>query len=194
MQEEEQRRAAEEVDDDERRERPQGVGVVDTREAAAPPQRVAGPDLAVEHRRHGQSREGEPGNGRQDEEPHEDADGKEDEGSDRERGQEGAQRRPPAQDEHARTDVAEREQRRRQHEERPLHTLAAADPDLAENGDDEPEGETREEAVSVEPDCVRDELADGPVGRRGLLWSSGHALRRYPSASASTSSSCSHVR
>ena len=103
-------------------------------------------------------------------------------------------RRPPAQDEHARADVAEREQRGCQDEERPLGVPATADPDLAEDGDDEPESETREEAVPVEPDRVCDELTDGPVGRRNFLWSHGHVLRRYPSASASTSCSWSHVR
>ena len=89
MQDEEQRGAAEEVDDDEGRERPQCVHVVDPREAARTPQRVPGPDLAVEHGRHGQSREREPCEGRQDEEPHEDAHGQEDEGPDHKGDQEG---------------------------------------------------------------------------------------------------------
>jgi hypothetical protein len=165
MQEEEQRGAAEEVDDDEGRERSQGMHVVDARESARPPRRVPDSEVVVEHRRHREPGEREPGEGRQDEEPDEDADRQEDQGPDRECGQEGAQGRPPAQDEHARADVAEREQGRCQKKERPLHIPVTADPELAEDGDDEPEGETREEAVPVEADRVRDELADGPVDR-----------------------------
>ena len=189
MQEEEQRGAAQEVDDDEGRERPQGMHVVHAREAAGPPQRVPEPNVAVEHRRHRQPRECEPHEGRQDEEPDEDADGQKDEGPDHERRQEGTQARPPAEDEQARADVAEREERRRQNEERPLHVTAAADRDLVEDGDDEAECEAGQETPLVEADRVRDELSDGPVGRRDFLWSHGHALRRYPSASASTSCS-----
>jgi hypothetical protein len=165
VQEEEQRGAAEEVHDDESRERAKGVHVVDARESARPPHRVSGSDVVVERRRHREPGEREPGEGRQDKEPDEDADGQEDQSPDHECGQEAAQSRSPAQDEHARADVAEREQGRRQEEERPLHIPATANPDLAEDGDDEPEGETREEAVSVEADRVRDELAYGPVDR-----------------------------
>ena len=194
VQEEEQRGAAEEEDDDEGGERPQRMHVVDSREAAGPPERVPGADLLVEHRRHRQPRERKPREGGQDEEPDEDADGQEDEGPDHERDQERTQRGPPAEDEQARADVAEREERRRQDEERPLRIPAAADRDLVEDGDHEPEREAREEVAPVEPDGVRDELADGAVGGRDLVWSGGHALRRYPPASASTSCSCSHVR
>jgi len=194
VQEEEQRGAAEEVDDDERRERPKGMHVVDAREAARPPQRVPGSDVAVEHCRHREPRERKPGEGREDVEPDKDPDGQKDEGPDHESGHEGAQGRPPAQNERARADVAEREQGRCQGEKGSLRTSATADPDLAEDGDDEPESETREEAVPVEADRVRDELADGPIGRREFLWSCGHRWRRYPSASASTSCSWSHVR
>jgi hypothetical protein len=168
VQEEEQRGAAEEVDDDECRERAQGMQVVDARESARPPQRVPDSEVAVKHRRHREPGEREPGEGRQDEEPDEDADRQEDQGPDHECGQEGARGRPPTQDEHARADVAEREQGRCHGEKGSLHTPATADPDLAEDGDDEPEGETREEAVPVEADRVRDELADGTVGRRDV--------------------------
>jgi hypothetical protein len=194
VQEEEQRGAAQEVDEDEGRERPEGMKVVDAREAARPPQPVPSPAVAVEQRRHREPGEREPGESRQDEEPDEDPDRQEDQGPDRECGQEGAQRGPPAQDEDAGADVTEREEGRCQDEKRPLRLLATADPDLAEDGNDEPESEAGEEAVSVEADRVRDELADGPVGRRDFVWSRGHALRRYPSASASTSCSWSHVR
>ena len=169
MQEEEQRGAAQEVDDDESCERPKRMHVVDAREAARPPQRVPDAGVVVEHRRHRKPREREPGEGRQDEEPDEDPHRQEDQGPDHECGQEAAQSRPPSQDEHARADVAECEQGRCEEEERSLHIPATADPDLAEDGDDEPEGETREEAVPVEADRVRDELAYGPVGRRDVL-------------------------
>jgi hypothetical protein len=168
--------------------------VVDARESARPPQRVPSSHVVVEQRRHREPRERQPGESGQHEEPDEDPDGQEDQGADRECGQEGAQGRPPVQDEHARADVAEREERRCQGEERPLRIPATPDPDLAEDGDDEPERETREEAVPVEADRVRNELADGPVDRRDFVGSRGHALRRYPSASASTSCSWSHVR
>ena len=193
MQEEEQRGAAEEEDDDERRERPQRMHVVDSRQAARPSEGVSEADLVVEHSRHRQPREREPRQGGQDEEPDEDADGQEDEGPDHERDEERTQRRSPTQDEQASADVAEREERRGQDEERPLRIPAAADADLVEDADHEPEREAREEAAPVEPDRVGDELADGPVGRRDF-WSGGHTLRRYPSASASTSCSWSHVR
>jgi hypothetical protein len=194
VQEEEQRGAAEEVDDDEGGERPQGMRVVHSRQTPGPPQRVPEPDVAVEHGRHGQPRECEPREGRQDEEPDEDADRQKDEGPDHERGQEGTQARPPAEDEETRADVAEREKRRCQDEEHPLCIPPAVDPDLVEDCDDEPEREARKEPTPVEPDRVGDELTDSPVGRRDFLWSHGHALRRYPSASASTSCSWSHVR
>jgi hypothetical protein len=170
------------------------VHVVDARESARPPQRVPSSDVVVEQGRHREPREREPGESRQDEEPDEDPDGHEDEDADHKCGQECAQARPPAQDEHARADVGEREERRCQGEERSLRIAATPDPDLAEDCDDEPERETGEEAVPVEADRVRDELTDGPVGRRDFVWSRGHALRRYPSASASTSCSWSHVR
>jgi hypothetical protein len=175
VQEEEQRRAAEEVDNDERRERPEGVDVVDTREAARPVQRVAGPEVVVEHRRHRQARVREPGEGGQDEEPDEDPDGQKGADPDHERDQEGARCRPPAQDQHAGADVAEREERRSEEQQRPLRIAATADGDLVEDRDDKPEGNAREEAAPVEPDRVGDELTDGAIGRRDLVWSGGHA-------------------
>lgn len=193
MQEEEQRGAAEEEDDDECGECPQRMHVVDSREATRAPKSIPEASPAVEHRRHRQPCEREPREGGQDEEPDEDADGQEGEGPDHERDQERTQGRSPAEHEQARADVAEREERRRQDEERSLRIPPAADRDLIEDRDHEPEREAWEEVAPVEPDRVGDELTDGPVGRRDL-WSGGHALRRYPAASASTSCSWSHVR
>ena len=166
MQEEEQRGTAQEVDDDERRQRPERVEVVGAGEPSGAPERLPGPHSLGDHRGHGQPGEGEPGEGGQDEEPDEQAHGQEDEDSHSERRQVVATSRPPPEDEHAGGDVAEREERSAEDEQRPLSGAVGPDRELVEDGDDEPEREPAPEPALVEPDRVGDELPDSPVGRR----------------------------
>jgi hypothetical protein len=165
VQEEEQRGAAEEVDDDEGRQRAEGVDVVDPREAARPSHSFTRAQALGKDRRHREAGEREPRQGREDVEPDEDPHRQEDEDADHERGQEDTPRRPELEDEHARADVAEREERCRQDEESALGLLAVADCVLVEDGDDEPDRKRPPEAPLVEANRVGDELTDGPVCR-----------------------------
>jgi hypothetical protein len=176
VQEEEQRGAAQEVDEDEGRERSERVDVVGARQATGPLERRARADATVDHRRHGEPGEGEPGQGGQDEEPDQEPHGQEDDGPDAECGQVDAPWRSPPEDEHAGFDVGQREERRAQREERRLGYLVAADRELVEGGDGEPERKTSPEAPLVEANRVGDELADRSVSRRDLGLS--HALDR----------------
>lgn len=169
VQEEKQRGAAEEIDDDERRQRAERVHVVDPRKAARPSHSFTRPEPLGEDRRHREPRKREPGQRREDVEPDEDPHGQEHEDPDHERGQEDTPRRPASEDEHARADVAEREERRPQDEEGSLSLLVVADRELVEDGDDEPDRERSPEAPLVEADRVSDELTDGPVRQRHLL-------------------------
>ena len=201
MQEEEQRGTAEEVDDDQRRQRPERVEVVGARKAAGSPQRRPGPHSLGNHRGHGEPGEGEPGQCGQDEEPDEQPHRQEDEDSHAEGGRVIAATRPPAEDEDARGDVADCEERSAQEEKGPLDGAVGPDRELVEDGDHEPEREPSPEAALVEPDRVGDELPDGPVGRRDVARNQGHWLDRisaaYPSGAgcrASTSCSWSHER
>ena len=198
MQEEQQGAAAQEVDDHEGRQRPERVGVVGAGEPPRAPERLPGPDSLGDHRGHREPGEGEPGEGRQDEEPDEQAHRQEDQDSYTEGGQIIAPRRTPPEDEHARSDEAEREERCAQDEQCPLSGPAGPDRELVEDGDDEPEREPAPEVPLVETDRVGDELTNGPVGRRDVVWERGHLARRYrrltsndPYSTASASTSCS---
>ena len=120
MQQEEQGGAAQEVDDDEGRQRPERVGVVGAGEPPRAPERLPGPHSLRDHRWHREPGEGEPGKGGQDEEPDEQAHRQEDQDPHSEGGQIVAPRRAPPEDEHARSDEAEREERRAEDKQCPL--------------------------------------------------------------------------
>jgi len=174
VQQEEQGGAAQEVDDDEGRQRPERVGVVDAGEPPRAPERLPGPHSLGDHRGHREPGEGEPGKGGQDEEPDEQADRQEDQDSHSEGDQIVARRPAPPEDEHARSDEAEREERRAEDEQCPLSGPAGPDRELVEDGDDEPDREPAPEVPLVETDRVGDELTNGPVGRRDVVWERRH--------------------
>ena len=178
MQEEEQRGTAEEVDDDQRRQCPERVEVVGAGKPTGSPERLAGPHSLGDHRGHGQPGEGEPGERGQDEEPDEQPHRQEDENPDAEGGHVIAASGPPSEDEHAGGDVADREERSAEEEQRPLSRAVGSDRELVEDGDDEPEREPTPEPTLVEPDRVGDELTDGPVGRGDVARNLSHVLDR----------------
>ena len=154
MQEEEQGAAAQEVNDDEGRQRPERVDVVGAGETPRTPERLPGPHSLSDHRGNREPGEGEPDKGRQDEEPDEQADRQEDQDSYSEGDEIVAPRRAPPEDEHARSDVAESEERCSQDEQRPLSGPAGTDRELVEDGDDQPEHKPAPEPALIEPDRV----------------------------------------
>ena len=174
MQEEEQRRPAEEVDDDEGRERPECVDVVGGGKTAGAPERFPQPGILVQSGRHCEAGEGKPGERRQDEEPDEQPDREEDEDPEHEGGQEAAAGRPPPENEHTGGDVAEREERGTEDQQRSLRLSRDPDRELVEDGDDEPDREYAPEPPLVEPDRVGDELTDGALRGRDLCRRHGH--------------------
>jgi hypothetical protein len=150
------------------------VDVVGTGEPPRASEGLPGTRSLGDHRGHREPGEGEPGNGGQDEEPDEQAHRQEDQDSYSEGGQIVAPRRTPPEDEHARTDEAKREERCAEDEQCPLSGPAGPDRELVEDGDDEPEREPAPEVPLVETDRVGDELTNGPVGRRDVVWGGGH--------------------
>jgi hypothetical protein len=178
VQEEEQGAAAQEVNDDEGRQCPERVDVVGAGEPPRAPEGLPEACSLGDHRGHREPGEGEPGKGGQDEEPDEQAHRQEDQDSYSEGGQIVARRRTPPEDEHARSDVAEREERCAEDEQRPLSGPAGPDRELVEDGDDEPEREPAPEPALVEPDRVSNELPDSPVGRRDAARNLSHVLDR----------------
>ena len=141
------------------------MNVVGTCELTGSPERLPGPDSLGDHRGHGEPGEGEPGQGGQDEEPDEQAHRQEDQDSHSERGHVVAESGPPPEDENARRDVADREERSAEDEQGPLGGAVGSDRELIDGRDHEPEREHAPEAPLVEPDRVGDELPDGSVGR-----------------------------